>query len=71
VFAINQAEAYGIPIAQVLRVQARELRVLRRQRAEERAMKIPVKIVLPSSSADSQPFSSCSWFPPPSASSKP
>jgi tight adherence protein C len=47
VFAINQAEDYGLPIAQVLRVQARELRTLRRQRAEERAMKIPVKIVLP------------------------
>jgi tight adherence protein C len=47
VFSINQAEQYGLPVAQVLRVQARELRILRRQRAEERAMKIPVKIVLP------------------------
>jgi tight adherence protein C len=47
VFAVNQAEEYGLPIAHVLRVQAKELRVLRRQRAEERAMKIPVKIVLP------------------------
>lgn len=47
VFAVTQAEQYGVPIANVLKVQARELRVMRRQRAEERAMKIPVLIVLP------------------------
>jgi tight adherence protein C len=47
VFAVSQAEEYGLPIANVLRVQAKELRVIRRQRAEERAMKIPVKIVFP------------------------
>ena len=47
VFAVDQAEEYGLPIAQVLRVQSKELRVVRRQRAEERAMKIPVKIVFP------------------------
>ncbi len=47
VFAVNQAEEYGLPIAQVLRVQSKELRIVRRQRAEERAMKIPVKIVFP------------------------
>lgn len=45
--AIRQAEGYGIPIAQVLRVQSAELRDKRKQRAEERAMKIPVKIVFP------------------------
>ncbi|MBI2170026.1 MAG: type II secretion system F family protein [Actinobacteria bacterium] len=45
--AMRQAEGYGIPIAQVLRVQSAELRDKRRQRAEERAMKIPVKIVFP------------------------
>jgi tight adherence protein C len=47
VFAVNQADQYGLPVALVLKVQSKELRVIRRQRAEERAMKIPVKIVLP------------------------
>lgn len=47
VLAVVQAEKYGIPIADVLRNQANELRIKRRQRAEERAMKIPVKIVFP------------------------
>ena len=45
--AIGQADAYGISIADVLRVQAAEMRVRRRQRAEEQAMKVPVKIVFP------------------------
>lgn len=47
VYAIRQAEEFGIPIAHVLRIQAAELRVKRRQRAEERALKLPVKIVFP------------------------
>lgn len=47
VHAMRQAEGYGIPVAQVLRVQSAELRDKRRQRAEERAMKIPVKIIFP------------------------
>jgi tight adherence protein C len=45
--AVAQSEDYGIPVAHVLRVQSDELKVKRRQRAEERAMKIPVKIVFP------------------------
>jgi tight adherence protein C len=47
VFAVVQSEAYGLPIAQVLRVQASELRDKRRQRAEERALKIPVLLIFP------------------------
>jgi tight adherence protein C len=47
VTAVLQAEQYGVPIAKVLRVQAGELRVQRRRRAEERAMKLPVKILFP------------------------
>jgi tight adherence protein C len=45
--AMVQADAFGIPIGQVLRVQANEIRVKRRQRAEEAAQKIPVKIMIP------------------------
>lgn len=45
--AILQAEQYGIPMAQVLRVQAAEQRRKRRQRAEEKAMKLPVKVLFP------------------------
>jgi tight adherence protein C len=47
VLALQQAEEYGLPVARVLRVQAAELRIKRRQRAEEQAMKVPVKIVFP------------------------
>ncbi len=47
IFAVIQAEGYGLPIAQVLRVQAAELRDKRRVRAEERALKVPVKIIFP------------------------
>ena len=45
--AMVQADALGIPIAQVLRVQSREIRVKRRQRAEEKAQQVPVKMTIP------------------------
>jgi tight adherence protein C len=47
VSAVVQADSLGIPIAQVLRVQAREMRIKRSQRAEEAAQKVPVKILFP------------------------
>lgn len=47
VSAMVQADAFGIPIAQVLRVQSSEIRVKRRQRAEEKAQQVPVKIMVP------------------------
>ena len=42
-----QAEKLGIPIADVLRVQAGEMRLKKSQRTEEQAMKLPVKLVFP------------------------
>ncbi|WP_157498510.1 type II secretion system F family protein [Geodermatophilus sp. Leaf369] len=45
--AVNQADAYGVSIADVLRTQAGEMRLKRRQRAEEKAMQIPVKVIFP------------------------
>jgi tight adherence protein C len=45
--AIVQADTYGIAISRVLRVQAKVMRVKRRQRAEEKAMKLPVSILFP------------------------
>ncbi len=45
--AMVQADQLGIPIAQVLRVQSREIRTKRRQRAEEQAQKVAVKILIP------------------------
>jgi tight adherence protein C len=47
VLAMVQADIFGISIAKVLQVQAREMRLKRRQRAEEQAQKVPVKIVFP------------------------
>ena len=45
--AMVQADALGIPIARVLRIQSGEMRSKRRQRAEEAAQKVPVKILFP------------------------
>lgn len=45
--AMVQAESLGIPIGRVLRVQSSEMRVKRRQRAEEKAQQVPVRIMIP------------------------
>jgi tight adherence protein C len=47
VHAVIQAETYGVPVSSVLRAQATEQREKRRFRAEERAMKLPVKVIFP------------------------
>jgi tight adherence protein C len=47
VTSMVQADAFGIPIGRVLRVQGKEMRDKRRQRAEEKAQKVPVKILFP------------------------
>src|SRR6187397_3102037 len=45
--AIVQAEQLGVPIAKVLQIQSQQLRIERRQRAEEAAAKAPIKMLFP------------------------
>ncbi len=47
IFSMIQADIFGISIGKVLRVQATEMRVRRRQVAEEKGIKAPVKLVFP------------------------
>jgi tight adherence protein C len=47
VSSLVQANDLGIPVARVLREQAKEMRVRRRQRAEGKAQQVPVKITFP------------------------
>ncbi len=47
VAAMIQADQLGIGIAQVLRSQSEELRIKRRQRAEEKARQAPIKMLFP------------------------
>ena len=45
--AIIQAEQLGVSISKVLQVQSEQLRIERRQRAEEMAAKAPIKMLFP------------------------
>ncbi|HEX6230187.1 MAG TPA: type II secretion system F family protein [Actinomycetota bacterium] len=47
VLSMIQADKYGVGVANVLRAQSKELRQKRRQRAEETAQKVPLKLLFP------------------------
>jgi tight adherence protein C len=47
VAAVIQSEILGVSLSKVLRIQSDQMRVKRRQRAEEEAHKAPIKMILP------------------------
>jgi tight adherence protein C len=47
VTAIRQADQFGISVSTVLRDQAEDMRITRKQAAQEKAMKAPVKMLIP------------------------
>ncbi|MDQ3293715.1 MAG: type II secretion system F family protein, partial [Actinomycetota bacterium] len=47
VSAIRQADQFGVSVSSVLRGQAEEMRIFRKQVAQEKAMKAPVKMLMP------------------------
>jgi len=47
VAALIQAQQLGVSIAKILRIQSDQMRVKRRQRAQEKAQQAPVKMIIP------------------------
>jgi tight adherence protein C len=47
VAAIIQATSFGVSLAKVLRIQAAQMRIKRRQRAEKKAQEAPIKMLFP------------------------
>jgi tight adherence protein C len=47
VAAVIQSEILGVSLSKVLRIQSDQMRVKRRQRAEEEAHKAPIKMIIP------------------------
>ncbi|MDO4784748.1 MAG: type II secretion system F family protein [Propionibacteriaceae bacterium] len=45
--AVLQADTYGVPLGTVLHTQAGEMRRIRRQRAERKAMQVPTLVIFP------------------------
>ncbi len=47
VTALLQAQKHGVPMAETLRIQSAEMRMKRKQRTEEKAAKLTVKMLFP------------------------
>ncbi len=47
VTALLQAQKHGVPMAETLRIQSAEMRLKRKQRTEEKAAKLTVKMIFP------------------------
>jgi tight adherence protein C len=47
VTALLQAQKHGVPMAETMRIQSAEMRIKRKQRTEEKAAKLTVKMIFP------------------------